>query len=445
MKYKYYTLHNYRDIPQIERLNKEEKFAIDVVGRVLPFKVNNYVIDELINWDDFRKDPLYVLNFPQRDMLRDVHFNRIADLIRREAPAHQVNEAVNRIWLELNPHPAGQVERNVPKMNGRCLQGVQHKYRETLVYFPSQGQTCHAYCTFCFRWPQLVGMNHIKFAAREPKATIEYLKYHPEVTDILITGGDSLSMSAGILKKHIHAFLEPQLQHIRTIRFGSRVLSYWPHRFLTDKDSEELLGLFKRIKKAGKHVAFMASFIHPNELKTDAMRQAIEKIIDTGVQIRTQAPILRHVNDHWKTWAELWRKQVNFGCVPYYMFVVRDTGAQHYFAIPLVKSWRIFKEAYQNVSGVCRTVRGPSMSADPGKVQVLGPAVLRGEKVLTLQFLQARDPDWVMRPFFAEYDEKAIWLNDLNPAFGEKRFFFEKARQPHFPLREELKVLNFLR
>lgn len=126
------------------------------------------------------------------------------------------------------------------------------------------------------------------------------------------------------------------------------------------------------------------------------------------------------------------------------MFVPRDTGAQHYFAIPLVETWRIFKEAYQSVSGICRTVRGPSMSADPGKVQILGPATINGEKVLTLQYLQARDPAWVMRPFFAEYDEKAIWLDDLKPAFGEERFFFEKARQPHLPFREPLKVLNFL-
>ena len=88
MKYKSYNIHNYRAIPQIERLSKEEKFAIDVVGRVLPFKVNNYVIDELINWDDYRKDPFYLLNFPQRDMLLDVHFNRIADLIKRDALAH---------------------------------------------------------------------------------------------------------------------------------------------------------------------------------------------------------------------------------------------------------------------------------------------------------------------------------------------------------------------
>jgi hypothetical protein len=91
------------------------------------------------------------------------------------------------------------------------------------------------------------------------------------------------------------------------------------------------------------------------------------------------------------------------------MFVPRDTGAQHYFALSLVEAWDIFRKAYQQVSGVCRTVRGPSMSSASGKVQVLGlsevPSV-PGGKVIVLRFLQGRNPDWVARPFFAEYDER---------------------------------------
>ena len=65
------------------------------------------------------------------------------------------------------------------------------------------------------------------------------------------------------------------------------------------------------------------------------------------------------------------------------------------------------------------------MSADPGKVAVLGPTQVAGEKVLALNFLQGRNPDWVMRPFFARYDESATWLDELRPAFGEEKFFFE--------------------
>ena len=120
----------------------------------------------------------------------------------------------------------------------------------------------------------------------------------------------------------------------------------------------------------------------------------------------------------------MWQKQVELGCIPYYMFVVRDTGAQHYFGIPLVKAYEIFKDAVKNVSGLARTVRGPSMSATPGKVQIDGVSEVNGKKVIVARMLQGRNPDWVNKPFFAEYDENAIWLDDLKPAF-EPKFFFE--------------------
>jgi hypothetical protein len=113
--------------------------------------------------------------------------------------------------------------------------------------------------------------------------------------------------------------------------------------------------------------------------------------------------------------------------IPYYMFVARDTGAQSYFGISLDHAYEIFREAYTSVSGICRTVRGPSMSAGPGKVAISGVTEVRGEKVYVLDFIQGRDPDWVGRPFFAKYDKDALWLDDLEPAFGAKEFFYEKG------------------
>ena len=72
------------------------------------------------------------------------------------------------------------------------------------------------------------------------------------------------------------------------------------------------------------------------------------------------------------------------------------------------------------------------MSTNPGKIQVLGVSEIRGEKVLTLRFLQGRNPDWVQRPFFAAYSETACWLNELTPAFGAQRFFFEDELEQYF-------------
>ena len=120
----------------------------------------------------------------------------------------------------------------------------------------------------------------------------------------------------------------------------------------------------------------------------------------------------------------MWREQVRLGVVPYYMFVERDTGAHDYFKIPLARALRIYQEALRRVSGLARTVRGPSMSATPGKIEVTGVTEVGGEKVFALRMLQSRRPERVGRLFFARYDREAAWLDDLVPAFGADRFFF---------------------
>jgi hypothetical protein len=98
----------------------------------------------------------------------------------------------------------------------------------------------------------------------------------------------------------------------------------------------------------------------------------------------------------------------------------------------LAKAYAVFQEAYKQVSGLARTVRGPSMSAHPGKVVVDGIVTLGGEKVFALQFLQARNADWVRKPFYAKFDSKATWFDQLVPAFGEKKFFFQEGvTSPH--------------
>jgi L-lysine 2,3-aminomutase len=266
----------------------------------------------------------------------------------------------------------------------------------------------------------------MKFAMKQTGLLVSYLKDNPSISDILITGGDPMVMKASVLKKYVDAILEKNLPQLKTIRIGTKSLSFWPYRFLTDPDADQLLEVFRRVVDSGIHLAFMAHINHPRELETDAVKEAIKRIRDTGAQIRTQSPLLKHINDDPGAWATMWRNQVDMGLVPYYMFVARDTGAQTYFGVTLEEAHRIFNEAYSQVSGICRTVRGPSMSAGPGKVRIVGITELKGEKVFVLEFLQGRNPDWVGNPFFAAFDREAQWLDDLVPAFGESEFFFEK-------------------
>jgi len=419
------TRHNVESLPQFQALRPELRQSIKVVSSVFPFRTNRYVVDHLIDWHRVPDDPMYQLTFPQRGMLSDADYNTILALMRSDAPRAELKAAVNAIRLRHNPHPAGQMTYNVPKLNGEPLPGLQHKYAETVLFFPSRGQTCHAYCSYCFRWAQFIGEQDLKFAAREADGLVAYLRQHPEVSDVLFTGGDPAIMTTRAMREYIEPLLSPDLEHVQTIRIGTKAVAYWPQRFVTDDDADDLLRLFEEIIQAGRHVAIMGHYSHTREISTVIAQEAIRRLRDVGCEIRMQAPIIRHVNDSAQVWANLWRNGVRLGMVPYYMFVSRDTGPKNYFEVTLADSLRIFRKAYSQVSGLGRTVRGPVMSATPGKVLVNGMTHVEGEPVFVLSFLQGRNPEWVGRPFFAKYDPAATWLFDLEPAFGAAEFFFD--------------------
>ncbi len=422
-KYRAYTNKNIDQIPQFKTLTSEQRAAITAVSKVLPFRVNNYVVEELIDWDNIPVDPMFQLTFPQEGMLAEDDFERIGGLLERAAPEEDLDKAVRDIRLSMNPHPAGQMDLNVPIMDGQSQSGIQHKYRETVLFFPSQGQTCHAYCTYCFRWAQFVGMDELKFSNNEIASLVRYLNKHPEVRDVLFTGGDPMIMRTSVLRRYIKPLLK--IETLSSIRIGTKALAWWPYRFTTDADAEDLLRLFEEVVAAGKHLAFMAHYSLPRELRTPVSEAAVKRIQATGASIRAQAPLIRNVNDNADVWAAMWQKQVDLGIIPYYMFVERDTGPKQYFEVPLYRAFDIFTRAVRQLSGLGRTVRGPSMSCTPGKVLIDGIAEIDQQRVFVLKFLQGRDPHWTNRVFFAQYDESACWIDDLQPAFADQ-FFFEE-------------------
>lgn len=422
---------NVAQTPEWQRLTPDVQEAITVVASVLPFRTNTYVMRDLIDWDRVPDDPIFQLTFPQRGMLCKEDYEAISKLIAADAPAKRVEQEANRIRLGLNPHPAGQLTHNVPTLHGEPLPGLQHKYRETVLCFPGQGQTCHAYCTFCFRWPQFVGLSDLKFATRDHEVLVAYLEAHPKITDVLFTGGDPMVMTTKLLRRYIEPLLDPSLDRVQSIRIGTKALAYWPQRFARGEDADDLMRLFDQVAAAGRHLSIMAHASHPVELAPDIAREAIQRIRATGAQIRMQAPILRHINDDPNTWATLWKQGVRLGAIPYYMFVARDTGAHDYFEVPLARATEIFRRAYRQVSGLARTVRGPSMSAFPGKICVKGVKEIGDSKVFVLEYIQARDPLLVRRPFFAQFDPAATWFDQLVPATDGDREFFPKSGAQH--------------
>ncbi|MFF4354903.1 KamA family radical SAM protein [Streptomyces sp. NPDC001530] len=392
-------------------ISPEIRKTVQLISQVLPFRVNEYVLSQLIDWDRIPDDPMFQLVFPQRGMLSSEDEKRLDVLSRDPADKLQLREEIRAIRSRLNPHPSGQMELNVPSQDGVKIPGLQHKYQQTVLYFPGQGQTCHAYCTYCFRWAQFVGDADLRFAAPGPDQLIAYLREHPEVSDVLVTGGDPMVMSTERLRGHLEPLLA--IDSVRTIRIGTKSVAYWPQRFVTDQDADDVLRLFEQVVAAGKTLAVMGHFSHPRELSTDIARTALARIRSTGAVVYCQAPLIAHVNDSASAWSELWRAELAAGAVPYYMFVERDTGPHEYFQVPLAKAVGIFQDAYQQLPGLARTVRGPVMSATPGKVAVDGIEENPQGRFFQLRLLQARNPALVGRPFRAHFSDSASWVDEL--------------------------------
>lgn len=392
-------------------LSPDIRETVRLLSLVFPFRVNEYVLSELIDWRYVPDDPIFQLVFPQRGMLAVEDERNLWDLSRRPDSQCALDAAVRNIRAHLNPHPAGQQELNVPSLEGADVRGMQHKYRHTVLYFPGHGQTCHAYCTYCFRWAQFVGDADLRFATPGPGQLIAYLRAHTEVSDVLVTGGDPMVMSTHRLRHHLEPLMA--VDTIRTIRIGTKSVAYWPRRFVTDPDADDALRLFEQVVGSGRTLAVMAHYSHHRELETDLARRALVRIRGTGALIYCQAPLIAHVNDNAHTWATLWRAELAAGATPYYLFVARDTGPRDYFKVPLARAVDIFREAYQELPGLARTVRGPVMSTTPGKVVVDGVEETPQGRFFQLRFLQARNPSLVGRPFRARYSENSCWLDEL--------------------------------
>ena len=118
---KSYTLSNFRDLPQIQELSEETQFEMEVVGNVLPFKANNYVVEQLIDWNDIPNDPMYVLTFPQKGMLKPEHYEKMANALKNNSDKKEI--------ASVAPHVSGS--RRGPDFAARPSSAETHRTRRT--------------------------------------------------------------------------------------------------------------------------------------------------------------------------------------------------------------------------------------------------------------------------------------------------------------------------
>ena len=356
-----------RKLDHIDQLSAEERDRLEPVADRYVFRANDYYLG-LIDWDD-PHDPIRQLIIPREEELTE--------------------------WGKLDASNEEAIT---------VARGVQHKYTDTVLLLCNE--VCGAYCRYCFR--KRLFMDENDEATNDVTEGLRYIAEHPEVTNVLLTGGDPLLMSTRRLVEIFEALRA--IPHVQIIRLGSKMPAFDPYRVLRDPD---LLAAFRKYSTPTQRIYLMAHFDHPREL-TELAIEGIDACIRNGVICVNQCPLIRGINDDPRVLAELFGKLSFIGCPPYYLFQGRPTAGNEPYEVPLVQGWSIFQQALTRGSGLARRARY-CMSHERGKVEVLG---IDAEHVY-LRYHQAKFPGDLGRFFIRRRNDEAYWLDQLDVVHPE--------------------------
>ena len=359
-----------KKIEQLVNIPEAEREALKPVAEAYAFRVSEYYMG-LIDWND-PKDPIRRLVIPET--------NELNDWGKLDAS----NEASNTV---------------VP--------GVQHKYPDTALLLCNE--VCGAYCRYCFR--KRLFMNDNDEAVKDLGKGFEYIRNHPEITNVLLTGGDPLLLSTRRLTETIQALRE--IDHVQIIRIGTKMTAFNPWRVL---DDAPLLEMLAKHSTPWKRIYFMNHFDHPREL-TEPVVEALDKLIRAGVIMTNQCPMIAGINDDPDVLSDMFRKLSWIGCPPYYVFQGRPTAGNDPYKVPIVRGWEIFREALRRGAGLARRARF-AMSHETGKIEIMAV----DESKIYLRYHRAKDPNLRGRFLVYKRNDDAYWLDDLEPIGDAPRF-----------------------
>lgn len=355
-----------RDLSKIDQIPAAERELLAKVAQKYVFRANDYYL-QLIDWSD-PHDPIRAIVIPRHEELND--------------------------WGELDAsnEKAYAVAR-----------GVQHKYRDTVLLLCNE--VCGAYCRYCFR--KRLFMDDNDEVSSDVSEGLAYIAAHPEVNNVLLTGGDPLLLSTRRLTEILSALRG--IPHVRIIRIGSKMPAFAPWRVLNDCELQEAL---RRFSTADRRIYVMCHFDHPRELTALAI-EGLDCLLSNRVVCTNQCPIIKGVNDDPGVLAELFAELSFVGCPQYYLFQGRPTQGNEPYEVPLVRGWQIYSQALQRGSGLARRPRFV-MSHAMGKVEILAV----DDHHIYLRCHSASNPADSGR--FAVYrrDEQAYWLDQLHVAEG---------------------------
>lgn len=276
--------------------------------------------------------------------------------------------------------------------------GLQHKYAQTGLLLVTG--RCASYCRYCFR-KRFVGKDSDEIAPDFAQIA-QYMAHHPEMTNVLLSGGDPFMLSTAKLNNVLDHLLP--ITHLDSIRFGTKMVAFEPRRF----EDSTLSALFQRIHEAGKTAIIVTHFDHVGEISVNAERK-IRSLRAQGVQFLNQSVLLAKVNDDPEILATTFAKCHQIGVRPYYLFQGRPVKGASHFQVSLRRGLEITRGINQRLSGIHKTFKY-IMSHYTGKIEILD---LGNDGRVYMRYHQNKAPEKIGKIFSRPYVEAACWLDDL--------------------------------
>ncbi len=309
-----------------------------------------------------------------------------ASLIDPDDPLCPVRRQVIPLGRELQAFE-GMMEDSLAEDKHSPVPGLVHRYPDrVLMLLTTQ---CASYCRYCTR-SRIVGKPAANFSKAEFDQQIEYLRKTPQVRDVLLSGGDPLTIAPKMLD-YVLATLR-SIEHIEIIRIGSRVPIFLPQR-ITDEFCE-------MIKKY--HPIWMNVHInHPKEITPEVSR-ALEKLAYAGVPLGNQSVLLAGINDSINIQRELVHKLVRNRVRPYYLYQCDLVEGAGHFRTTVSKGIEIIEGLRGHTSGYAVPTYCIDGPGGGGKIPVMpqylisqapGKVVLRNYEGYITTYVEPEDYD----------------------------------------------------
>ncbi len=365
------------NVDKIEQLSDIERARLKAVQKKYAFRANDYYLS-LINWDD-PNDPIRKLVVPHERELEE--------------------------WGQLDASNEGSIT---------VRKGVQHKYASTVLLLVNE--VCGAFCRYCFR--KRLFMNGNDEVTYDIDAGLQYIREHPEVNNVLMTGGDPMILKTEKLEKVISQLR--QIDHVKIIRIGTKMPAFNPFRFINDP---ELFEMLSKYSTPDNRIYFMCHFDHPVEL-TEYTRKALDMIQRSGCIAVNQNPIIKGVSDDPDVMAKLWNELSYIGVPQYYVFQGRPTAGNEPYEVPIVEAYFKIEDAKKKCSGLAKRTKY-CMSHESGKIEITGV----DHQHIYLRYHRAKHRRDEQRMIVCHRDDDAYWLDQLKPVDGYENPYYQDPEE----------------